>query len=536
MRRIIVPRGLGLFAACLVVCAFDSLVPVSRAGKSVGPPVRIDTKDRIISRLALSPDGKTMATAEHSIRERKAADSALVFRQLPTGKVAADVRLPQKNPTSILFLPDGKSVALGHRAGADLIDLAGRRKQVVREKSGVRLLAISHDGKTLVGMTCATPPEFIIWDTKTGKRQRVLDLPKPSESPRSLAHPSGRGGVCACAFSDDGKLVIAERRKFGFGKGVHFVVDVWDAATGKLLGPAGDSSVEMAGCLSVDEQDLSRRDDKACMLRGGSQGGFRFRRSPDGTVLVLPRYQQPRLRAVAQEAGGISLESFGTGKQIQQFNDFDARWRRAVLLSADSSTMVAYGEKTGALSTTMLVWDVSSVRPKSPAEKLSKQNLEELWGRLSKAYGRACPAMRSLAGRAEQAVPMLREKLRLPVGAAQIPALLKQLDDGEFDVREAADRKLRALGHFAIPAMRKVLAAKPSAEVARRLRRIIDSRREAAEGEKLRLYRAVDVLEQIGTKESREVLAALADGGFGDSLAKHALAAGQRAKKRESEK
>jgi HEAT repeat protein len=51
--------------------------------------------------------------------------------------------------------------------------------------------------------------------------------------------------------------------------------------------------------------------------------------------------------------------------------------------------------------------------------------------------------------------------------------LVKQLDDDEFDVREKADAALRKLGKDALPLLRKELTAAPSAEVRKRLDRIV---------------------------------------------------------------
>jgi len=52
-------------------------------------------------------------------------------------------------------------------------------------------------------------------------------------------------------------------------------------------------------------------------------------------------------------------------------------------------------------------------------------------------------------------------------------ALIRQLDDPSFTVRQEADGKLRALGAAAVPLLRQELRSRPSLEVARRLESIL---------------------------------------------------------------
>lgn len=58
--------------------------------------------------------------------------------------------------------------------------------------------------------------------------------------------------------------------------------------------------------------------------------------------------------------------------------------------------------------------------------------------------------------------------------AGQVRALVRQLDDQRFPVRQEADRQLRELGIGVVPLLRQELARRPALEVSRRLEAIVD--------------------------------------------------------------
>ena len=80
-------------------------------------------------------------------------------------------------------------------------------------------------------------------------------------------------------------------------------------------------------------------------------------------------------------------------------------------------------------------------------------------------------------------------------------------------MREAAQRELAELGESALPALRKCLTAKPSAELKRRAEELIRAW-ESPEAPPARLFqlRAVTLLEQIGDASAKELLQTLAAG------------------------
>jgi hypothetical protein len=122
-----------------------------------------------------------------------------------------------------------------------------------------------------------------------------------------------------------------------------------------------------------------------------------------------------------------------------------------------------------------------------------------------------------LLARPEVALPLLRERLK-PVRAValgQTERLIADLDHKRFMLRERASRELERLGETAEPALRRTLDGRPSAEVRRRINLLLEGLRTQRlwpPPERLRLSRALDVLEQLGTTEAREILRDLARG------------------------
>jgi len=84
-----------------------------------------------------------------------------------------------------------------------------------------------------------------------------------------------------------------------------------------------------------------------------------------------------------------------------------------------------------------------------------------------------------------------------------IERLVADLDSDNFAVREQATKKLRKLSELAEPACRKALASRPTLEMSRRLRALLDEvsqRQWHLTPEILRQVRAVEVLERISRR------------------------------------
>jgi WD40 repeat protein len=199
----------------------------------------------------------------------------------------------------------------------------------------------------------------------------------------------------------------------------------------------------------------------------------------DGTVVVLDTYT------------GREVMRRATGQGVVQ----------ALAFSRDNRRLV-----TGGANTTGLVWEVPALA-KPPAK-----TLDAAWRDLKDGVGtKAHEAMALLASHPEQAVKLFRKRLKppRPIDPKRLAKLLADLDSDEFDTREAASDALLALGLAAEDALLRA-AKSESAEVRRRvaglLRRL---KRDGIAPERLRVLRAVEVLERLNTPAARELLEGL---------------------------
>src|SRR5262249_7962599 len=99
-------------------------------------------------------------------------------------------------------------------------------------------------------------------------------------------------------------------------------------------------------------------------------------------------------------------------------------------------------------------------------------------------------------------------------------------DDESFEVREKASADLRALDRHAEAVMRKALETTESAEVKKRLEKLLERfEQNSLLREEVLAVRAVEVLERIGNAEAKEVLRGLAKGDESARLTEVARAA-----------
>jgi hypothetical protein len=165
---------------------------------------------------------------------------------------------------------------------------------------------------------------------------------------------------------------------------------------------------------------------------------------------------------------------------------------------------------------------------------LSPRELQTLWDDLAQNDApRAYRAMGSFLQAPPQSVPFLQEHVR-PIAAlenARFQQLLVGLESDQFAVREKATEALEQLGDVAEPALRGVLAGKPSLDVAQRVDDLL-SKMSSWSGERLRMWRVIQVLEGIGTLEAQAVLKTLAGGASASRVTQEAKAALERLDKR----
>src|SRR5262249_10106657 len=150
-----------------------------------------------------------------------------------------------------------------------------------------------------------------------------------------------------------------------------------------------------------------------------------------------------------------------------------------------------------------------------------QETLESLWHDLrSDDVTKAYRAIGTLANRPKESVPFLQKRVRpkVPAMPEVVARLLGDLDSESFAIREDATRKLLPRADLARPALEKVRANPPSAEVAQRVSRILRSLSVPPPPEETRALRSVAVLELIGGSEALRLLENLSKGAPGAFL------------------
>jgi dipeptidyl aminopeptidase/acylaminoacyl peptidase len=346
--------------------------------------------------------------------------------------------------------------------------------------------AASPDGRWLAAVVVRRPAgvarpaaaavEITIWDVAAKRELRRLPV-APEVSPASLA------------FNPDGSTLAAVGRIDAVpGPKPSGFVAAWDVNTGK--------------------EKFLRKD-----IAGRVQS---LSHSPDG-----------RLLATGGEC--VYLWEVATGRDRQRFLGH-AGLVSEVAFSPDGKLLAAASPDAPAL-----VWDVEGRygQPLSAAP-FAAAEAELLWDALADPSAPAgFDAMRRLLARPGPGVALLGERLR-PAPAVRegdVQRLLRDLDAAAFAVREKATAELEAAADRAEPILRKALADQPSVEAKRQIERALQSAGPDAPARR-REARAVEVLERLGTKEARDVLAALAGGAEGAFLTREArLAVGRLARR-----
>jgi hypothetical protein len=225
--------------------------------------------------------------------------------------------------------------------------------------------------------------------------------------------------------------------------------------------------------------------------------------SPDGKIL-----------AAGLGDGETRLWELLTGKeQASLKGDNDKVF--SVAFTPDGKTLAV----AEAPDTTIRLWDVSglSCPVLSSPTRLSDNDLRALWTDLAGADARvAFRAIWALAAAERQTGPWLKERLR-PVGPAQpqrVARLIAALNSDRYVVRKKASHELVHLGESAVPALRKILTKSLSRDAQRIAERLLQELQKDPTNhpERLRVLRAIEILEHMSTAEAQGILKKLAGG------------------------
>ncbi len=233
------PDGKTLASVNLMGTSFKATVNLwdAAAGKhlrQLGPDPKNPTHR--ISQVVFSPDGDTLAVA---------GDDQLQLFEVGSGEEMHKGKKSLGSAYCAAFSPDGKTVAYGAAGRLKLAGVATGRelRQFEGEQDYFFSLAFSADGKTLVGGGTRTVG---VWDPATGKERLHF-----------AGHP---GMVCGLIFSPDGKRLLTG----GYGPTLRW----WDLNTGKETGTI--PGARSLGALNWTDEVVVSPDGKTLAVTGSN--------------------------------------------------------------------------------------------------------------------------------------------------------------------------------------------------------------------------------------------------------------------------
>jgi WD domain, G-beta repeat len=221
----------------------------------------------------------------------------------------------------------------------------------------------------------------------------------------------------------------------------------------------------------------------------------------------------------------IKIFDASLGKEIASFQGHNGAIA-SLAFAADGKTLVSGGNDT-----TLLVWDVARIKRGQPARiaKLPAKQFEQMWTDLVSPDGKnAGKTVQTLIACSNLSVAMIKSRLQpaAPIDVKQVDQWLHELDSSNFKTRALAMGQLEKLGELAIPALQKTLATKASPETRRRLEPLLQELLgRNFTPDQIRVVRAVEVLERVGTDEAKQLLEYLAQGAPGSLTTRQARTA-----------
>jgi WD40 repeat protein len=437
--------------------------------------------------IVFSPDGKMLAASGGDGQQKidlYAIPSGKLLRSLDAGRVAGGGFAGGKGFGGAAGggFAGGKGMGAAKAGGFGGGFGGGPASRLI---ATAQKLLFAPDGTALAFQASRGAP-IVVLDTTTGKTMATVDA--------SNTHPILQG-----ALTPDARCLALE--------GSDGTVAFHELATGQLRATFGvkHSAAPGGNVEALDDLGFGG-------LVGSNRSRLGFAIAPNGKLLAL-----------SGPGGSVHLWDVLTGKELAVLKGHTGAVN-ALAFAPDGKTLASASDDM-----TALVWDVTRItRPAQSVQAPKPGDLETEWQALAEPdAAKAFAAMRAFAAVPQDAVAWLKARLRPvpPLDQKRVEALIKQLDHDQFELREEATAALYKLGEPVLPVLVKALADNPSAEARVRLEQLQAKLAPVMRNDRLRAYRAVELLEAIGTPEARAVLQALADGAPGILVTTSAQAA-----------
>jgi WD40 repeat protein len=448
-----------------------------------------------------SPDGKYQASFTSGLKR------GVTVREIGGGKTIAQLPAPERDYNAFLtFAPDSKSLTLRwpQEQKLEIFELpSGKKLHAVNISTGMpqpdalvvgptkiapNTTFYSDDSRYLASF--ADPNTFAVWELATGKRMLSLALP-------------GSAIVNDGAFSPDTRTLALDA-----GQGQ---VTVYELATGSIRRTFGRPTAVSANNAIGGMVVISSYSSPAA-----SSSGNRVAYSADGKSLMFASIDR-----------AVYLWDIASGAELKTLQGHNGQLV-GIAVSPDGRLLAS-----ASTDTTALVWDLTKLE-KAVVPTAKAMAADETWQALAASdASKAVDAMAWLVGAPATAVQLIEERLKPApsLDAALVQELIQQLGDNQYKVRQKATLELHKMGERVVPALEKALAGDPPLEMKNRLADLYGKLSgPVLQGDALRGWRAVEVLEKLGTPSARRLLRSLADGATGASVTVSAQRALQRMK------
>jgi WD40 repeat protein len=281
----------------------------------------------VVNSAAFSPDGSEVVTASR--------DGVIRVWNMPDGKEAASFSAPGGEAYDASFSPDGARIVTTNADGAASVwTREGRLLFSLQEGNpGALTAAYSSDGTRI--LTTGSDNIGRIWDSATGK---------PLLTITSLA-----SSIEFARFSPDGARVVTDSID-------NYVVEVWDAASGRLLQTLENGGLGLGADFSPDGRQVASIGWDTMTVHEAASGTKRFAVmiSETNRVFSSVAFARDGKRIITGDEYGIAQVWNATnGELIFRLNAFDpssafyrpgpARPLSRVTISPDGSRILTVG-------------------------------------------------------------------------------------------------------------------------------------------------------------------------------------------------